>query len=209
MKPIYYYAPNTCALAPHIALLEAGIAFDAVCVDFKDEQQRSTDYLKLNPKGRVPTLVTEHGPLTETPAILAFIAQTMPKAQLAPLADPFAFAQMQSFNSYLCSTVHVAHAHHFRGRRWADDEAAVASMQRKVPQNMRDCFELMEGKMFHGPWVMGERFTVCDPYLFTVTRWLAYDDIHVALYPKISAHYHRMLERESVRSALLAQGVTL
>ena len=67
----------------------------------------------------MPALVTDRGVLTETPAMLAYIAQTFPKAKLAPLDDAFAFAQVQSFNSYLCSTVHVAHAHKGRGYRWA------------------------------------------------------------------------------------------
>ena len=94
-------------------------------------------------KGRVPSLVTDKGVLTETPAILAFIAQSFPRAGLAPLGDPFAFAQVQAFNSYLCSTVHVAHAHRMRGHRWADDPAAIAEMRRKAPQAVGECFELI------------------------------------------------------------------
>jgi glutathione S-transferase len=73
----------------------------------------------------VPALVTDDGILTETPAILAYLAQRFPQAKLAPLDDPFAFAMVQAFNSYLCSTVHVAHAHRMRGTRWADDPAAI------------------------------------------------------------------------------------
>ena len=95
-----YYAPGTCALASHIALQEAGCDYKAERLDFKANQQNSPDYLAINPKGRVPALVTEHGTLTETPAILAFIAQSFPQAKLAP-TDPFAFAQVQSFNDYL------------------------------------------------------------------------------------------------------------
>ena len=91
-----------------------------VRIDFEADEQRSSRYLAVNPKGRVPAMVTDRGILTETPAILAFIAQNFPQAGLAPLADPFAFAQVQAFNSYLCSTVHVAHAHGKRGHRWAD-----------------------------------------------------------------------------------------
>lgn len=200
-----YYAPNTCALAVHIALLEAGIDFQPLSVDFSVDQQRSAEYLALNPKGRVPALLTDRGVLTETPAILAFIAQSRPEANLAPANDPFAFAQMQSFNAYLCATVHVAHAHGRRGRRWADDDAAIESMQKKVGSSMRACFELMEQQMFRGPWVLGEQFTVCDPYLFTVTRWLAYDAIDVALYPRICDHHVRMSQRLSVRTAMALQ----
>src|SRR5690349_22827230 len=128
-----YYAPGTCALATHIALEEAGAPYQAVLDDFRTQSQRSPDYLAVNPKGRVPALVTESGTLTETPALLCFVAQRFPSAELAPLADPFALAQVQEFNSYLCATVHVAHAHGRRGARWADDAAAIEAMQKKVP----------------------------------------------------------------------------
>ena len=85
----FYFSPNSCALASHIALEQAGAAYEAVKVDFSANEQRKPEYLKLNPKGRVPALVTERGILTETPAILVFIAQSYPKAKLAPLDDPF------------------------------------------------------------------------------------------------------------------------
>ena len=93
-----YYAPGTCALASHIALEEAGASYTAERLDFKNNQQTSPQYLAINPKGRVPALVTDRGTLTETPAILAFIAQSFPQARLVP-DDPFAFAQAQSFNN--------------------------------------------------------------------------------------------------------------
>ena len=119
-----FYAHNTCSLASHIALEDSGAAFEAKRLNFADNEQRKPEYLKINPKSRVPALVTDQGILTETPAILFYIAQIFPKANLAPLNDPFRLGQIQSFNSYLCSTVHVAHAHRIRGYRWSDDEAA-------------------------------------------------------------------------------------
>src|SRR5471032_3320526 len=112
-----YYAAHTCALATHIVLEEVGADYTTTRIDFASAQQRSPEYLEINPKGRVPALVTDRGILTETPAMLAFIAQSFPQAKLAPFDDAFAFAQVQAFNSYLCSTVHVAHAHKQRGDR--------------------------------------------------------------------------------------------
>src|ERR1700731_4321942 len=123
-----YYAAHTCALASHIALEDAGAEYSTVRINFATEEQRKPEYLAINPKARVPSLVTESGILTETPAMLAFIAQSFPKARLAPLDDPFAFAEVQAFNSYLCATLHVAHAHRMRGYRWADDPAAIEAM---------------------------------------------------------------------------------
>jgi glutathione S-transferase len=197
-----YYAAHTCSLASHIALEDAGAEYTIVRISFADKQQLSQDYLAVNPKGRVPALVSERGILTETPAMLAFIAQSFPDAALAPLDDPFGFAQVQSFNCYLCSTLHVAHAHRMRGYRWADDPAAIAEMQRKVPQSVSACYDLIESGMLQGPWVMGENYTICDPYLFTLAQWLEADGVDPARIPKVVDHRRRMSERPNVRKAI-------
>jgi len=202
-----FYARGSCALASHIALAEAGADYETVRIDFASGEQRKPEYLAINPKGRVPALVTDKGVLTETPAILAFVAQTHPKAGLAPLDDPFAFGRAQAFNSYLCSTVHVAHAHRPRASRWADDPAAMESMKKKVPANVHECFALIEREMFAGPWVMGANYTICDPYLYTVAGWLESDGVDIAQLPAIREHRNRMSDRPAVQRALAEQGV--
>ena len=200
-----FYAVNTCSLASHIALEEAGAAYTTARLSFANNEQRGAEYLAINPKGRVPAMVTDRGILTETPAMLAYVAQSFPEARLAPLDDPFAFAQVQAFNSYLCSTVHVAHAHRMRGQRWADDPAAIAAMQRKVPQSVGACFELIEHDMLKGPWVMGEAYTICDPYLFTLAGWLEGDGVDLTKLPRVMDHHRRMSERPAVRRAVAAE----
>jgi len=197
-----YYAPGTCALASHIALEEAGADYSAVRLDFKANQQQSAEYLKVNPKGRVPALVTDKGVLTETPAILAYVAQTFPNAKLAPLDDAFAFAQMQSFNSYICATVHVAHAHKGRGYRWASEESSFADMKKMVPRSVASAFELIEKGMLKGPWVMGDQYTVCDGYLYTVALWLEGDGIDLKTLPRVADHMKRMSERPAVKKVM-------
>lgn len=197
-----YFAPGTCALASHIALRDAGAAYTVERIDFKSNQQNSADYLAINPKGRVPALVTDRGILTETPAMLAFIAQSFPQAALAPLGDAFAFAEVQAFNSYLCSTAHIAHAHRMRGYRWATEESSFADMKRKVPESVGASFALIERGMLRGPWVMGEQYTICDPYLFTLAQWLEGDGVDLAALPKVMDHRKRMSERPAVRAAL-------
>jgi glutathione S-transferase len=197
-----YFAPGTCALASHIALAEAGASYTTVKLDFKANQQNSPEYLAINPKGRVPTLVTDRGVLTETPAMLAFIAQSFPHAKLAPLDDPFEFAKVQAFNSYLCSTVHVAHAHKMRGARWATEETTFADMKRMVPKTVGACFALIERDMLRGPWVMGEQYTVCDPYLYTLAGWLEGDSVDIATLPKVAEHRKRMSERAAVQKVM-------
>jgi glutathione S-transferase len=204
-----YYAPGTCALATHIVLEEANAPYEAVLVDFSSQAQRGPEYLAINPKGRVPALVTEGGTLTETPALLCFVAQRFPNAELAPSSDPFALAQVQEFNSYLCSTVHVAHAHGRRGARWADDAAAIEATKRKVPTTMAECFELIEHKLLKGPWVMGERYSICDPYLFTIGSWIEGDGVDTTTLPRVIEHRRRMLARPAVQKAVAAEGTQI
>ena len=198
----FYYAPNSCALASHIALEEAGSDFETRRLDFAGAEQTKPDYLKINPKGRVPALTT-----SRKPAILAYVAQTYPAARLAPLDDPFAFAELQAFMSYLCSTVHVAYAHRVRGARWADDPAAHEAMKRKVPETVGACFDLIERTMFRGPWAMGEAYTVADPYLYTLARWLEGAGVDPARFPRVLHHRNRMAVRPAVRRALHAEGL--
>ncbi len=197
-----YYAPYTCARASLIALEEAGAEFEVRRIDFAAAEQTKPEFLKVNPKGRVPALVTERGVLTETLAILAYVAQTHPAAHLAPLEDPFAFAELQAFNSYVGSTLHVAHAHRMRGYRWADEPHAFEAMRKKVPQSVGACFGLIERELFRGPWVMGEAYSIADPYLFTVAGWMESDGVDPRAFPRVHDHRRRMAERPAVRRAL-------
>jgi glutathione S-transferase len=200
--PTLYYGPGSCALASLIAIEEAGIDYEPRRIDLARGEQRAPDYLKLNPKGRVPTLVTERGVVTETPAILAYIAQISRAVQLAPLDDSFAFAGMQAFNSYLSSTVHVNHAHGRRGGRWTDDAAAIETMKAKVSETMADSFALIEDKLLAGPWVLGSKYSVADGYLFTLAKWLPGDGVDMDRFPKVKAHFERMQGRAAVQRAL-------
>ena len=146
-------------------------------------------------------LVTERGVLTETPALLQYIAQAFPQAALAPVDDPFLLAKANEFNSYLCSTVHVNHAHKGRGYRWveAEDTAALDAMKKKVPQTMAESFTLIEEQMFKGPWVLGEKFGTSDMYLYTLSRWLEGDGVDVKRFPKVADHMRRMEARPQVQ----------
>jgi glutathione S-transferase len=200
-----FHAWGSCSLASAIVLEEAGADYELVQMDTKAGDQRKPEYLAVNPKGRVPALVTDRGVLTETPAILAFIAQSYPEAKLAPLDDPYAFARAQAFNSYLCSTVHVAHAHKHRGYRWTDDPVAQAAMTAAVPRNEIACFQLIEDEMLAGPFVLGEAYSICDAYLFTLTGWLAGDGVDRRQFPRVNALYDRVAARPAARKVLAQQ----
>ena len=196
-----YCAPGTVSLAVLIALEEANARYEPILLDFKQNAQRTAEYKAVNPKARVPSLETEHGILTETPAILTYIAQTYPAAKLAP-SDPFAYARMQEFNAYLCGTAHVAHAHRMRGARWSDDPAVWENLKLKVPQNMAEIFTLIETTMFQCPWVLGDAYSTSDPYLFTLECWMESDSVKIADFPTLHDHYQRMNDRPAVVRAM-------
>mgnify|MGYP003345858068 FL=1 len=197
----FYYAKNSAAYAPHILLEDIGVEYEAVLIDFKAGEQRSPAYLAVNPKGRLPSLVTERGVLTETLAILVYLAQTHPEHGLIP-SDPFDFAKAQAFNSYMASTVHVAHAHKHRGHRWADDPVAHESMRAKVLENMTEYAQMIETHYLDGPYVLGESYSICDPYLALVTRWFRDDRVGLDAFPKITAHDALMRQRPSMKRVL-------
>ena len=194
-----YYAPGSCSLASHLALEHARISYNAIRVDFAAGEQRSAHYLRVNPNGRVPALVTDRGTLTETPALLFYVAQASSVAGLAPMSDPFALGQMNAFNSYLCSTVHVAHAHKRRGARWADDPVALQAMREKVPRSVGDAFALVEDGLLQGQYVLGDQLSVSDYYLLTLSRWLEGDGVDLDRLPRVLAHRKRMLESDLVQ----------
>ena len=202
-----FYSPNACSLASHIALEEAGADYELGLVDVRTGAQLQPDYLAVNRKGRVPALATDHGVITETPAILAYIAQTHPDANLAPLDDPFAFARMQAFNNYISSTLHVAYAHIFRGARWASAEASIADMAAKGPGVVANSFELIETSM-GSQWILGDAYSTVDPYLYVMCRWTARAAIDLAQFPNIQAHMQRMAERPAVKRALEQEGLS-
>ena len=99
--------------------------------------------------------------------------------------------------------MHVAHAHGHRGYRWADEETSFADMRRKVPQTMADCFRLIEDELFKGPWVLGEDYSVCDGFLFTVAGWLEGDGVDPTRLPKVLEHRERVRARPAVRKVLV------
>jgi glutathione S-transferase len=159
-----YYAKGACSLASHIALEEAGATYDLERLDLKAGDQRKPEFLKINPKGRVPALMTDKGILTENPVILGYVAQSFPDAKLAEYDDSFKFGSMQSFNMFLATSVHVAFAHNSRPERYADGDEAAKAMRAKVRVTVADYFGLIEDQFADGrPFVMGDRYTVADP----------------------------------------------
>lgn len=200
-----FFAPGSCSLASHIALEEVGADYKATLVDFRSAEQTKPSYLAVNPKGRVPALVTDEGIITENPAILAYVAAAFPNTAFAPLDHPFAIAKVASLNAYISSTLHVAHAHRFRGYRWADDKDAIAEMSRKAPEVVAASFQMIEDDLFVGPWATGDTYTIADPYLYTVVTWMEFDEVDLSNVPRLIEFRDRMNERPAVQRTLAAQ----
>ncbi len=203
-----FYAPGACSLASHIALNEAGAEFEPIRVNFGDAEQRKPKYLAINPKGRVPALVTDEGILTENPAILDWIARRWPDAGLVSLDDPWAAAQVLSFNTYIASSLHPAFAHLFRPERYSE-EAGFAAIRARAPGAIEGYFDLAEAQLSDGPWVHGQRYTTSDPYLYVMTRWfLQTGPDRRERYPFSAAHLERMQARGAVLLTLETEGLT-
>lgn len=200
-----YYAPNTISVAVAIALEEAGLDYDPIPVDFAAREQTSAAYAQINPKGRVPVLAVEGGILTETGALLEWIADTAPQSGLRP-DDPLLLARMREVMFYLASTMHVNHAHKMRGSRWAKERSSWKDMQAQVPHTMAASCDYISQSGLRGPFVLGDTISLADCYLYVVCTWLAGDGVTVADYPKITAFMTEMETRASVR-AVYAKGM--
>ena len=198
-----YYAPRTISVAVAIALEEAGLEYEAIKLDFAGGEQTKPAYKQINPKGRVPALVVDGGILTETGALLEFVAAKAPEAGLVP-PDPVMAARMREVMFYLASTMHVKHAHKLRGHRWADKKSSWKDMKDKVAQTMTESCTYISLSGLRGPFVLGEAFSLADAYLFVVCSWLEGDGVDVSAFSKIVAFREAMEARPSVQAVRAA-----
>lgn len=194
-----FYGPGTVAVATAITLEEAGLDYRLVQLDFANAEQTKPDYHKVNPKGRVPALVTDHGVLTETGALLDYIAALAPEANLIP-SEPFLAAKMREVMYYLASTMHVNHAHKMRGHRWADQQSSHQDMTAKVQETMTASCAFVEANYPLNPFVLGQGFSLADPYLFTILTWAGGDGVDMDAFPKLAAFLMMMEQRPSVKA---------
>ena len=203
-----FWAPGACSTAPHIVLEEIGAPYEPVRLNLREGEQRRPEYLAVNPKGRVPALVTERGVLTENPAILGYLAEAFPDAGLAPVGDAWAMAQVDSFNNFLSSGVHVAFAHAFRPERYGEGAEAAEAMKRRAPGAVAELFALIEEKLRDGPWVHGDSYTISDAYLLVFTRWGARGFLDMSPFPKLTDHARRVAARPAVQRVFAREEIT-
>lgn len=163
-----HHAPLACSLASRLALFESGLRHEVVFVDTARGEQKSAAYLRLNPRGQVPTLETDEGVLTESTAILPYIADLVPEKQLLPEAGTFARAEAQSWLSFLSSTLHVALARAMFPPPGCDAPEAREAALEQVAAAYRDIDRRLEGRDH-----LLDAFSVCDLYLLVFGLWRA------------------------------------
>ena len=179
-----YFAPGASSFAPHIALHEIGVPFEARPMSFKKNDMRSSEFLAINPEGKVPTLVVDGRPLTEVAAILFYLARRFPDAGLLPPDDIEAEAQAVSWMSFIASTLHPARQ---RGLDYAKQAYGIADRR------------LGTG------WAIG-RYSIADIHLFRL-YWRLANSFHPPpeMFPNLDAHYARMMARPAVQRTIAAE----
>ena len=199
-----YYSPGACALASHIALEEAGADYEIEKIDLRQGQQKTPEYLAINPAGVTPALVTDEGVLTENLVIMGYVAQTHPEAKLADNDSSFNFGKMQSFNGFLGSSLHPAVGKVLFARPPLEGATKDAAMDLALTK-----YRIVEDSLFKGPWAMGEHYTVADGYLAVFTRWGRQAGfLTKEAFPKLNDHLDRVQARPAVQRVLAAEGQT-
>lgn len=195
-----YFSPGASSLAPHIALAEAGLAYELERVDLKAKKYgKDRDFLKVNPKGQIPTLQFEDGSvLTEGPAILQWVADQVPEKHLAPPAGTMERYHLLEWLNFIATELHKQFSPLFNAATGDDQK------QRQREQIGRR-YEYLQGVLGSQPFVMGETFTIADAYLFTVLGWGRWVEIDVAKWPKLADYAARVAARPKVQAALAAE----
>lgn len=206
-----YYSPGACSLAPHILLEESGLAYQTELVAIAEGKNRTPEYLAINPKGRVPALLTEEGEiLTEVPAIAWYIADAAPALRLLPAGRLAAARYFEWFN-WLSGTVHtMAYGQFWRTQRFVDGEQAFPPIKEKGRQNILDHYAYIEGRLKGRSWAVGNAYTAVDAYLLVFFRWGNRIGLDMrAGYPYWTAQAERVLQRPAVQRVLGEERITI
>jgi glutathione S-transferase len=196
-----YYSPGACSLAPHIALEETGAAYALQLVSIAKDEQHAPEYLNVNPRGKIPALRTDEGLLTETVAILTYIARTFPQARLLP-EEPIDMARCISHMAWLSSTAHPVFTHIVRPGRFATDEATHPNLKATGRENAWKLLQELDALLAEREWVLGSRYSVADPYTLVIYGWGIGHGLPVGQLANYTAFKNRMLLRPAVDTVL-------
>lgn len=199
-----YISPGACAMASHLALEEAGADHELQVINLRAGEQRTPEFLAINPAGATPALQTDQGVLTQNGAILGWAAQTWPEKNLAP-TDAFGLARFNAFNGWLASSLHPA-----LGKLLFSHPALEGSARDEAVAVVLGKLQLAEDAYVEGPWVFGETWSVADGYLMVFTRWSRQAGLlDAARFPKLNAHLDAVQARPATLAMLKAQGLSV
>lgn len=195
-----YYATGVCSLAPHIALREAGLEFSLEQVNLSTRKTASgVDLSKLNPKGYVPVLALDNDMrLTETSAILQYIADHAPQAKLLPISGEARYQTLE-WLTFISTELHKGFGVFFK--KWGDKAWEMAKT------NLKNHFDLLNGHLKHNTYLMGDNFTIADAYLYTTLTWSKPAGIDLSAWPALQGYMQNVGSRPSVQQALEAEGL--
>ena len=197
-----YYSPGACSLSPHIAMHEAGLAFEPVLASTKSHKlQDGTDYYGINPLGYVPLLELDDGTrLREGPAIVQYIADQVPQKNLAPANGTLPRYRLQEWLTFIGTEVHKTYSPLFRPDT-PDDYKPV------LKDKLKSRYQWVESQLAGKQYLLGEQFSVADGYLFTVARWGQFVGVDISALPHLMAFMARVEARPAVQEALKAEGL--
>jgi glutathione S-transferase len=203
MRMKLYYSPGACSLSPHIALHEAGLAFEAVMAPTKTHKlPDGSDYYKVNPLGYVPLLELDDGTrLTEGPAIVQYIADQAPARKLAPPAGSIARYKLMSWLNFIGTELHKG----VFGVLF--NPAAPAEFKAVIKERLAGRLQWLDNELQGKSYLMGEDFSVADAYLFVVTGWAPVMQVDLSGYANLSAFRARVAARPAVVAAMKAEGL--
>jgi glutathione S-transferase len=203
-----YYAPGACSFASHIALEETGLPYETVRLNLQQGDQRKPEYLALNPRGRVPTVVVDGQVLTENVGILTYFAGGYPKANIWP-KDTWHQAKAVSTMAWLANTVHTTFAHLFRAERYADGEQAREAIKAKAREMYWSQLQEIDGLLAGRKWAVGSSYSVVDGYLLVFYRWGNRNQFPIRTLANYSALMERVMARPAVKKVMTDEGITL
>jgi len=202
-----FYLAGSCALAPHIALEQSGLTYQAVRVE--RGRQSDPSYLAINPLGRVPALQTaDHGTITEVPAVLSLIADLAPDRGLLPSVGAPEWYEALRWMAYLSSTVHPAFARLWRAERFAAEGNCAASVERAAGEQLASDFAHIDRQIAARHWIVGNRPTVADFYLFVFGRWGLRLAANTRQFPNFYRHTLSVADLAAAKNAISQQGIT-
>ncbi|HJT11566.1 MAG TPA: glutathione S-transferase [Dongiaceae bacterium] len=204
-----YFAPGSAAMAPHAMLEEIGAPFELLRVDTKTGEQRSADYLKLNPHARVPTLIYDGNQVMyESTAICLFLADRHPNIPFVPKSDSKDRGPFLQWMAYLTNTLQEACMHWWHAEKFVDGESEQAAVKRKAEQRTAEMFRFLDGELAKsGPYLCGSTFYICDYYAVMLARWTRAMATPAHANPNINKLIRLILQRPGYARMLKAEGI--